>query len=140
MRDASVYVTPSKNQLEDQGMSEQELSLISRISPKMSPKSTPPTSRALDDDHNAPVMKEKTLKYNLAMAYAAGGSIEENRRKLKTLIDIFGVEIIVNMQVNGAFYSLHFLLNKQHTLSPFAFCFLLSFRSLISTGQKLEKK
>lgn len=89
-------MTPSKNQLEDEGFSEQELSLISRISPKQSPKS----SMALEHEISSLVAQKKTLKYNLPMAYAAGGTIEENRQKFRKLLDIFGVEIILNMEVS----------------------------------------
>ena len=98
-RDASVYVTPSKNQLEDDRISEQELDKVSRYSPKLSPKSPSLTNRALDDDRAALVSQKKNPKYNLAMAYAAGGSMEENRQKFTKILQVFGVEIILNIEV-----------------------------------------
>ena len=97
-KDSSVYVTPSKNQMEDDRLSEQELSRISRLQLKLSPKSPQATGRAPGDDYVAHVAQKKNPKYNIAMAYAAGSSLEENKQKFNKILRVYGVEIILNME------------------------------------------
>ena len=132
MKSASVYATPSKNQQEDEdNYLEQELTIVSKnspkMSPKMSPKTTPPSSRALEDEFREPQVakKKQSPKYTLPMTYAAGGDMNDNREKLKNLLRIFGVEIILNPEVcvlSLCFVSLHFSSVFLTSFPPFASC------------------
>ena len=128
MKSASVYATPSKNQQEDEDNNlVQELTIVSKNSPKMSPKTAPPSIRTLEDElREIQVTKKKqSPKYTLPMTYAAGGDMNENREKFKNLLRIFGVEIILNPEVcvlSLCFALLHFSSVFLTSFPPFASC------------------